>query len=103
MILIVVFLYFRHCSIAFIFDTHATNRQVLDFNDNVPIFARDSYEFWIEENAARNTILGTISATDADAGLNAEIRYSLLTNNTNFAINSKSGNFLCVRVDEYRN
>lgn len=71
---------------------------VLDANDNSPIFTRDSYEFSVEENVARNTILGTISATDADLenSPNSDIRYTLLTNNTNFHINSKSGkNFLC--------
>lgn len=69
---------------------------VLDVNDNKAIFTRDSYEFSVEENVARNTILGKISATDADAGINAEIRYTLLTNNTNFHINSKSGKNLVV-------
>lgn len=64
---------------------------VLDTNDNIPIFTRDSYEFLVEENVPRNTKLGTIWATDADAGINAQIRYTLLTNNTNFHINSKTG------------
>lgn len=66
---------------------------VLDANDNSPIFTRESYEFSVEENVARNTILGTISATDADLenSPSSEIRYTLLTNNTNFHINSKSG------------
>lgn len=67
---------------------------VLDANDNAPIFTRYSYEFSVEENVARNTVLGIISASDADSGINAEIRYTLLTNNTNFHINSKSGKTL---------
>lgn len=66
---------------------------VLDANDNAPLFARNAYEFSVEENVARNTVLGTISATDNDAGVNAEIRYALLTNVTNFHINPKTGTF----------
>lgn len=64
---------------------------VLDVNDNAPVFARNFYEFSIEENVPRNTIVGKVNAKDADDGINAEIRLSLITNNTNFQIDPKSG------------
>lgn len=64
---------------------------VLDANDNDPTFSRDSYEFTVEENVRRSTIVGTISAADADLDLNAEIRYNLIPNNTSFHINPNTG------------
>lgn len=64
---------------------------VLDANDNAPVFEQDFYEFSVEENVPRNTIVGKVSAEDIDVGINAEIRYNLITNNTNFQINTKNG------------
>lgn len=65
---------------------------VLDANDNDPIFSRNSYEFSVEENLRRGHIVGTILATDADIGENAAIRYSLIPSNTSFHINPITGN-----------
>ncbi|KXJ79852.1 hypothetical protein RP20_CCG027757 [Aedes albopictus] len=64
---------------------------VLDANDNNPIFAKQLYEFQIEENMRRGSVIGLITATDADAGINAVVRYSLIPSNTSFQINPISG------------
>lgn len=64
---------------------------VLDANDNDPVFVRDFYEFSIEENLRRGASVGKISARDADAGGNAAIRYNLIPSNTSFQINSITG------------
>lgn len=64
---------------------------VLDVNDNAPMFARDFYEFSVEENQPRSVTIGTVKATDIDAGMNAEIRYNLVTNTTLFQVNAKTG------------
>lgn len=68
--------------------------EVLDANDNDPIFDRESYEFGIEENLRRGTLVGKITAKDADAGVNSVVRYSLIPSNTSFQINSLTGKFL---------
>ncbi|KAL9962398.1 hypothetical protein ACROYT_G031498 [Oculina patagonica] len=66
--------------------------QVLDENDNPPVFKENSYEAAIAENSAAGmTVVPTvaISATDADEGANAEISFSLQGHGSdNFVINS---------------
>lgn len=64
---------------------------VLDANDNDPIFSRATYEFTVEENVRRGTIVGVLLATDLDLGINAEIRYNLIPNNTSFQVNPNTG------------
>lgn len=64
---------------------------ILDSNDNDPIFSRDAYEFTVEENVRRGTIVGVLLATDIDLGLNADIRYNLIPNNTSFQVNPNTG------------
>lgn len=64
---------------------------VLDANDNDPSFLHDSYEFTVEENARRNTIIGAVSASDVDLGINAEIKYNLIPDNTSFHVNPSTG------------
>ncbi|XP_029968617.1 LOW QUALITY PROTEIN: protocadherin alpha-3-like [Salarias fasciatus] len=50
---------------------------VLDINDNIPVFSESLYKTKIPENAPRGTTIITVNATDADEGLNSEIIYSL--------------------------
>ncbi|CAH0559984.1 unnamed protein product [Brassicogethes aeneus] len=64
---------------------------ILDANDNDPTFVSESYEFKVEENLRRGTVVGKIKATDADAGVNAVIRYSLIPSNSSFQINAATG------------
>lgn len=64
---------------------------VLDANDNDPIFSRMSYEFTVEENMKRGIVVGILSATDADIGVNSAIRYSLIPSNTSFQVNPTTG------------
>lgn len=64
---------------------------VLDDNDNDPVFARNGYEFAVEENLPRGTVLGAVRASDKDLGPNAAIRYSLLPGNNSFTINPITG------------
>lgn len=64
---------------------------VLDANDNDPFYARDLYEFTVEENASRNTIVGSVSANDIDLGINAELKYNLIPDNSSFHVNPNTG------------
>ncbi|XP_030648011.1 protocadherin gamma-A11-like [Chanos chanos] len=48
---------------------------VLDVNDNAPVFQQKTYKATITENAQKGSILITVSATDADQGSNGEITY----------------------------
>ncbi|XP_029021019.1 protocadherin beta-15-like [Betta splendens] len=48
---------------------------VLDANDNVPVFSQSVYKASLPENSPLETLVITVSATDADEGLNGEIIY----------------------------
>ncbi|XP_044060634.1 protocadherin gamma-A11-like isoform X12 [Siniperca chuatsi] len=68
---------------------------VLDANDNVPVFSQTVYKASLPENAPLDTVVITVSATDADEGLNSEITYGFDhvsdENNNVFSLHSKTG------------
>ncbi|XP_016061104.1 PREDICTED: protocadherin beta-18-like [Miniopterus natalensis] len=51
---------------------------VSDVNDNAPAFTQTSYTLFVPENNSPALHIGSVSATDADAGANAQLTYSLL-------------------------
>ncbi|XP_068443413.1 protocadherin gamma-A11-like isoform X15 [Clinocottus analis] len=68
---------------------------VLDVNDNAPVFTQPIYKGSVAENAAKGTIVTTVSASDADHKLNGKISYSI-TNTLDdvrqmFEVNEDSG------------
>uniref|UniRef100_A0A8C6MJ37 Cadherin domain-containing protein n=1 Tax=Nothobranchius furzeri TaxID=105023 RepID=A0A8C6MJ37_NOTFU len=69
---------------------------VLDINDNIPAFTKTLYKASITETAALGTTVLTVSAADADDGLNKEIVYSLNSKDQDhvlqmFEIDSETG------------
>lgn len=64
---------------------------VIDANDNDPVFSKSVYEFQVEENQKAGAFVGKIAATDADLGDNAVVRYSLFPSNTSFNVNPITG------------
>ncbi|XP_068134493.1 protocadherin Fat 2 [Hyperolius riggenbachi] len=65
--------------------------QVLDINDLRPLFSTTSYKFTVAEDAPLKTVLGKISATDADQGQNAMFYYTFHTRSELFCIHPTSG------------
>ncbi|XP_066197559.1 protocadherin beta-17-like [Saccopteryx leptura] len=51
---------------------------VSDVNDNAPAFTQTSYTLFVRENNSPALHIGSVSATDTDAGANAQVTYSLL-------------------------
>ncbi|NXA76356.1 PCDA1 protein, partial [Thryothorus ludovicianus] len=49
---------------------------VLDANDNAPVFSQAEYTVRVAEDVPVGSVLVTVTATDADEGLNGEIKYS---------------------------
>ncbi|XP_058653538.1 protocadherin gamma-C3-like [Onychostoma macrolepis] len=49
---------------------------VLDINDNLPVFTKDVYSVMLRENAPIGTTVIQVNATDLDEGPNGEINYS---------------------------
>ncbi|XP_075902934.1 protocadherin alpha-3-like isoform X14 [Nelusetta ayraudi] len=50
--------------------------QVLDVNDNSPVFSKDVYSAVLDENSVPGTRVIQVNATDLDEGANSEIIYS---------------------------
>ncbi|CAN0446797.1 unnamed protein product [Rangifer tarandus platyrhynchus] len=59
-------------------ETHNITVLVSDVNDNAPAFTQTSYTLWVRENNSPALHIGSVSATDTDAGANAQVTYSLL-------------------------
>ena len=51
-----------------------------DLNDNSPVFGQDEYAFQVAENTLQFPGLN-VSASDSDAGSNADIVYTILGGN----------------------
>ncbi|XP_067454505.1 protocadherin beta-15-like [Thunnus thynnus] len=68
---------------------------VLDANDNVPVFSQTVYKASLPENSPLDTVVITVSATDADEGLNSEITYGFDhvsgEDSNAFSLHSKTG------------
>ncbi|MBN3316213.1 PCD23 protein, partial [Atractosteus spatula] len=67
---------------------------VLDENDNAPVFTQDSYFFTIQEGPVPHGLVGSVKATDLDSGKNAQLSYILLSDGKQFRINSKTGEII---------
>jgi hypothetical protein len=60
---------------------------LLDVNDNSPIFNQSIYQININENTSINTIVSTsISAYDIDSGVNGMFAYYLLPNSSIYSV-----------------
>lgn len=73
------------------------NVNVLDVNDNSPIFELDLYKFTVLNTATNSTFVGNVNATDADGtALNSNIEYSLFAPACPnlFAIDANTGNIV---------
>ncbi|XP_074530015.1 protocadherin alpha-2-like isoform X2 [Halichoeres trimaculatus] len=69
---------------------------VIDINDNVPVFSQPLYKAQVKENAPPQTSILTVSATDLDEGINGEVIYSFIERGnfnpeTLFSINPDTG------------
>ncbi|XP_035525618.1 protocadherin gamma-C4-like [Morone saxatilis] len=49
---------------------------VIDNNDNFPTFSESEYKASLKENSTKGTFVIRLTATDADDGLNGEVKYS---------------------------
>ncbi|XP_071954237.1 neural-cadherin-like [Antedon mediterranea] len=67
-------------------DNRTFTVNVLDLNDNFPEFEKDSYNVVLKEDTMVNTVVLTVSATDADTD---KVEHLLLYGNTNRVIDSQ--------------
>ncbi|KAK2725567.1 cadherin-related tumor suppressor-like [Artemia franciscana] len=76
--------------------------QVSDANDNAPVFTEVAYSFDIPEDATRGSVVGIVTANDADEGINGQVSYTVLSDwgNDIFSLNPQTGIFtLTSRLD----
>ncbi|XP_068885419.1 protocadherin gamma-A12-like [Aphelocoma coerulescens] len=68
---------------------------VLDANDNAPVFSQAEYTVRVPEDVPVGSTLVSLTATDADEGLNGHVKYSLKKQTNNafgiFDLDSESG------------
>ncbi|KAM3867196.1 uncharacterized protein ACN63O_008939 [Diretmus argenteus] len=68
---------------------------VLDANDNAPVFSQTVYKASLPENSPLDTVVVTVTATDADDGVNGEVTYDFghvsQEDEKIFSIDSKTG------------
>ena len=48
---------------------------VLDDNDHQPVFTRSNYDFQVAENVDIGHLVGTVTASDEDKGINGKISF----------------------------
>ncbi|XP_028838513.1 LOW QUALITY PROTEIN: protocadherin alpha-13-like [Denticeps clupeoides] len=70
--------------------TLAVAVNVLDINDNNPVFSKPLYKFQVRENTRPGTKIGTLSASDADEGVNGQVVYSFVGHDRPGALDSFS-------------
>ncbi|XP_076265474.1 protocadherin-like wing polarity protein stan isoform X1 [Rhynchophorus ferrugineus] len=78
---------------------------ILDDNDNYPQFSERTYTVTLNEdiNWSDNPVIANIKAMDADQGVNAVIRFAIISGNTQsqFAIDSLTGDVSLVKPLDY--
>ncbi|XP_061581332.1 protocadherin gamma-A5-like isoform X28 [Cololabis saira] len=68
---------------------------VLDVNDNAPVFTQKIYKATVIENSPKGTVVARVTASDADEGSNSKITYSVTNTLDNvrniFKVNEENG------------
>ena len=67
--------------------------ELIDENDNAPLFTEDVYNLSVVENSERGIIVTQLTANDLDIGSNANVSFAIVSGNTDntFIINATTG------------
>jgi hypothetical protein len=78
--------------------------QIMDVNDNGPLFEMPEYFIQVEENTTVGTVLFNANAMDADSGVNSILTYSFVneSNDYVFCVNSQSGDVYVAKSLYYK-
>ena len=84
--------YIRASDIGGLEDLATLSINIIDINDNIPVFTAPNYTASIYENTTANVEVLLVSATDSDSGSNALIRYDIdLESSQYFSIDPVTG------------
>ncbi|CAM5170939.1 unnamed protein product [Natator depressus] len=82
--------------------------QILDTNDNCPLFDKTSYTGYVTENNPRGVSVFSLRASDPDWGENARVTYSIIEGDrsevplsSSISINSETGALYALRSFDY--
>ena len=64
---------------------------VVDENDNAPKFTNETFSFYLPENEPPDSYVGRLTAVDMDIGRNAELTFAIVTAQSDFVVDAKSG------------
>ncbi|XP_066479014.1 protocadherin beta-16-like [Tiliqua scincoides] len=88
--------------------TRMIHIQILDINDNSPVFEKSTYQMALQENNIPGLLIGSVHAVDLDTEQNAKVTYSFLPGKIGdvsvasyISINSESGNVYILRSLDY--
>ncbi|XP_027133887.1 protocadherin alpha-8 isoform X10 [Larimichthys crocea] len=88
--------------------TSVINVQVLDVNDNKPLFTENIINVYVKENSPVGAVIKTVSAIDADVDQNGHVSYSFLNSDANSLplstmvnINSETGDIISLQSFNY--
>ena len=71
--------------------------EVLDVNDNAPMFDQQTVQFFTSEATPVGSVIGAVSALDRDLSSNAVITFSLEPASEFISINSETGELIIIR------
>ncbi|NWX01523.1 PCD23 protein, partial [Caloenas nicobarica] len=76
---------------------------VLDVDDNPPVFSSPEYHIHVKESIPVGSHITEVSATDCDAGTNAEITYAIISGNDrgHFRLDGKTGSVDLMKTLDY--
>ncbi|KAK7922736.1 hypothetical protein WMY93_009638 [Mugilogobius chulae] len=87
--------------------TVAIHVTVLDANDNAPVFSQAVYKASLPENSPLDTVVVTVSAADADEGINGDVTYDFGHVDEDvrktFSINPKTGEIRVIGNIDHEN
>ncbi|XP_015194716.2 protocadherin Fat 4 [Lepisosteus oculatus] len=72
---------------------------VLDINDNSPVFSLDAYTVAVLENIPTGSCFFSLNATDADDGLNAELNWSVISGDEEGRFAVGSNGVICLQKE----
>ncbi|KAJ7318645.1 hypothetical protein OS493_037586 [Desmophyllum pertusum] len=74
---------------------------IVDVNDNSPVFERFLYSFSVIENVTTNHFVGSVKASDRDSYENAHMFYSIPSVSEKFGINASTGEIFTIGALDY--
>ncbi|XP_030000825.1 protocadherin beta-16-like [Sphaeramia orbicularis] len=81
------------------------NINILDANDNAPVFNQTVYKATVIENASKGTLIITVNASDIDSGTNGQVTYSFSKSKAGisdlFDINENTGSIYVAKEIDF--